>query len=87
MQIQPHLEWPCLWALKEASKIIKGFPGSLAGKESTSNAGDPSLITGSERSPGGGQGNLLQYSCLENPQEKKSMEGYSPWGLQRVGHD
>ena len=40
------------------------FPGSSAGKESTCNAGNPGLIPGSERSPGEGNGNPLQYSCL-----------------------
>ena len=39
-----------------------GFPGSLAGKEPACNAGDPSSIPGSERSPGEGTGNPLQYS-------------------------
>ena len=39
-----------------------GFPGSSAGKESTSNAGDPSSIPGSGRSSGEGIGYLLQYS-------------------------
>ena len=37
-------------------------------------------IPGSGRSPGGGHGNPLQYSCLENPHEQKSLVGYSPWG-------
>ena len=31
-------------------------------------------------SPGGGNGNLLQYSCLENPHGKRSLVGYIPWG-------
>ena len=39
-----------------------GFPDSSVGKESTCNAGDPSLIPGSGRSPGEGIGYLLQYS-------------------------
>ena len=39
-------------------------------KESTCNAGDPGLIPGPVRSPGGGHGNRLQYSCLENPMDK-----------------
>ena len=43
-----------------------GFPGGSNGKESAYNAGDPGLIPRSERSPGGGNGNSLQYSCLEN---------------------
>ena len=43
-----------------------GFPGSSVGKESTCNAGDPSLIPGSGRSAGEGIGYPLQYSGLEN---------------------
>ena len=44
-----------------------GFPGSSDGKASAYNAGDWSLIPGWGRSPGEGDGNPLQYSCLENP--------------------
>ena len=58
----------------------KGFPGGSDGKESTSNVGDLGLIPGLGRSPGGGHGNPLQYSCLENPHEQRSLTGYSPWG-------
>ena len=43
------------------------FPGGSDGKESACNAGDLALIPGLERSPGEGNGNLLQYSCLGNP--------------------
>ena len=32
------------------------------------------------RSPGGGHGNPLQYSCLDNPYGQRSLAGYSPWG-------
>ena len=42
------------------------FPGGSDGKASAYNAGDPGLIPGSGRSPGEGNGNPLQYSCLEN---------------------
>ena len=44
---------------------IWGFPGGSDGKESACNAGDPSLIPGSGRSPGEGNDSPLQYSCLE----------------------
>ena len=44
-----------------------GFPGGSDGKESTWNAGDPGSVPGLERFPAGGNGNPLQYSCLENP--------------------
>ena len=46
-----------------------GFPGSSDSKESTCNVGDLDLIPGSGRSPGGGHGNPLQYSRLENPMD------------------
>ena len=57
-----------------------GFPGGSVGKESAYNLGDLDLIPGSGRSPGGGHGNLLQYSSLENPHGQKSLVGYTPWG-------
>ena len=41
---------------------------------------DVGSIPGSGSSPGGGHGNPLQYSCLENPHRQKSLAGYSPWG-------
>ena len=46
-----------------------GFPGSSDGKESACSAGFPGLIPGSVRSPGEGNGNPLQYSCLEDPMD------------------
>ena len=63
-----------------------GFPGGVSGKEPACNAGDPSWIPGSGRSPGGGHGNPLQYSCLENHMEEGAC-GLQFIGLQRVGHD
>ena len=42
--------------------------------------GDLGLIPGLGRSPGGGYGNPLHYSCLENPHGQRSLAGYSPWG-------
>ena len=47
-----------------------GFPGGSDGKESACNVGDLGLIPGLGRSPGGGHGNSLQYSCLENPMDR-----------------
>ena len=55
------------------------FPGGSDAKESTCNAEDLGSIPGLGRSPGGGNGNLLQYSCLENPHGQKSLAGYSWW--------
>ena len=57
-----------------------GLPGSPAGKESTCNAGDLGWIHGLGRSPGGGQDNPLQYSCLENPHGQRSLVAYSSGG-------
>ena len=56
------------------------FPGGSEGKESVYNAGDLRLIPGLGRSPGGGHGHPLQFSCLENPQEQRSLPGSSPRG-------
>ena len=46
-----------------------GFPGGSDGKASACNAGDPGSIPGLGRSPGEGNGNPLQYSCMENPMD------------------
>ena len=53
-----------------------GFPGGSDGKASACNAGDPGSIPGSGRSPGEGNGNSLQYSCLEIP-----MDGGVWWAI------
>ena len=49
--------------------VVWGFPGGSEVKASASNAGDLGLIPGLGRSPGEGNGNPLQYSCLENPMD------------------
>ena len=65
-----------------------GFPCSSVGKESACNAGDLDLIPGLGKFPGEGNGNPLQYSCLENP-----MDGGAWWAAvcgvtkTEVGHD
>ena len=63
-----------------------GFPHSSVGKESDCNAGDPGSIPGLGRYPGEGNGNPLQYSCLENPMDREAW-----WatvnGITRVGHN
>ena len=46
-----------------------GFPGGSDGKASACNVGDPGSIPGLGRSPGEGNGNPLQHSCLENPMD------------------
>ena len=61
----------------------QGFPGGTRGKEAACQCRDirdAGLIPGSGRSPGGGHGNPLQYSYLENPRGQRSLVGYSPEG-------
>ena len=64
-------------------KLILKAPGDSDGKASACNTRDPGLILGLGRSPGEGNGNPLQYSCLENPRDG----GAWSMGSQRVGHD
>ena len=59
------------------------FPGGSDGKESACNAGDLGSVLRLGRSPGGGNGYSLQYSCLENPMER-SLVSSSPWGLKEL---
>ena len=70
----------------QKTKIVACFPGGAEVKASACNVGDLGSIPGSRRSPGEGNGNPLQYSCLENP-----MDGEAWWatvhGSQTVGHD
>ena len=56
-----------------------GFPGGSEVKVSASNVGDWRSIPGSRRSPGEGNGNPLQHSCLKS-HGRRSLIGYSPWG-------
>ena len=62
------------------------FPGGSDSKESACNAGDLGSIPGLGRSPGEGNGNPLQYYCLENPMDRGTWQAISPWGC-RVRHD
>ena len=60
--------------------VFLGFSGGSDSKVSACNAGNLSSIPGLGRSPGGGHGNPLHYSCLENSHGQRSLVGYSPWG-------
>ena len=66
-------EVQCYKILKNHYYVVynsaRDFPGGSDGKAFVYNAGDPGLIPGSGRSPGEGNGNPLQYSCLENPMD------------------
>ena len=57
------------------------FPGGSDGKVSVYNAGDLGSIPGSGRFPGEGNGNPLQYSCLENPTDGGA---WCPWGRKEL---
>ena len=68
-------------SLKWASQVVlvlKNLPASAG------DIRDVGLIPGSGRSPGGGNGNPLQYSCLENSMDRGAW--WAPWGYKRVGH-
>ena len=54
--------------------VVKNLPAAAG------DARDVGSIPGSGRCPGGGHGNPLEYSCLENPHGQRSLVGYSPWG-------
>ena len=56
--------------ISSALESIPGFPGSPDGKENACNAGDLGSIPGLGRSSGEGNGNPLQYSCLENSMDR-----------------
>ena len=69
--------------------LYMGFPDGSDGKESACNVGDPGLIPWLGRSPGEGNGYLLQYSCLENSMDrgawKATVHGVAK-SLTRLSH-
>ena len=75
------LAWRIPWTIQSM-----GFPHSSVGKESSCSAGDAGLIPGSGRVPGGGHGNPLQYSCLENPKDRGAWQA-TFHGVSRIGYD
>ena len=66
------------------SNIPLGLLPWLSGKNTAYNAGDLGLIPGSRRSPGGRNGNPLQYSCLEKSHGQRSLVDHSPWGFKKL---
>ena len=64
-----------------------GLPGGSVVKNLPATAGDMGLIPGLERSPGEGNGNPFQYSCLGNPMNRGAWWAVHPWSYKRVGHD
>ena len=57
---------------KQPSTVNQGFPDGSDGKESACSMGDLGSVPGLRRSPGEGNDNPLQYSCLENPMDRGS---------------
>ena len=68
-------------------QTLWNFLGGSNGKVSAYSAGDPGSIPGWGRSLGEGNGNPLQYSCLENPHGQRSLVGLQSMVSQRVRHD
>ena len=58
----------------QVALLVKNLPANAG------DLADAGLTPGSGRSPGGGHGNPLQYSSLDNPRGQRILEGYSPWG-------
>ena len=71
-----HLSLGFLNCLSDLSEVwhVKGFPGGSVTKNPPVNAGDADSIPGWIRSHGGGNGNSLQYSCLENPMDREAWQ-------------
>ena len=65
---------------------VQGYPHSSVGTEPACSAGDPGSIPRLGRSPGEGNGNPLQYPCLENPMDRGAWQA-TVLGVTRVGHD
>ena len=71
----------------KATLSSRGFPCGSDSKASACNAGDPGSVPGSGRFPGEGNGNSLQYSCLENPTDRVAWLATVPKGHKRGGHN
>ena len=59
---------------EQLMNMMRGFPGGTSGKESACNVGDPGLISQLGKSIKGGNGNPLQYSCLENSMSRGAWQ-------------
>ena len=69
----------CCNKIPQTRGINGTVPGGSVVKNPPANAGDSGSIPGLVRSPGGGHGNPLQYSCPENRTDRGTLAGYSPW--------
>ena len=80
LQLLPNRSFSIQWESHFFLIEVYWCPWWLSSKESTCNAGDPRLIPGLGRFPEEGNGNPLQYSCLENPMDRGAYWWASPWG-------
>ena len=89
-EVDVFLEFPCFlhnpttFTIWSPVPLCLSFPGGSDGKEFACNAGDLDSIPRSGRFPGEGNGDPLQYSCLENPHGQRSPVGYSPWARKEL---
>ena len=81
MQLPPKTAFPFVLVFY----CYGGFPDGSDSKELACSAGDPGSIPGSGRSPGEGNGNPLQYSCLEYSMDRGAWEATSPWVHKELG--
>ena len=86
LTVQIFCQWIDVCFLIHFLGLSLGFSRSSVGKESASNAGDLGSSPESGRSPGKGNGNPLQYSCLENPMDRGAWQA-TVHGVSRVRHD
>ena len=86
-ELRPHMLHSLAKKKKKPNALfLYPFPCSSVSKASACNAGDLGSIPGSGSSPGEGNGNLLHYSCLENPMNRGTWRLYSSWDA-RVRND
>ena len=90
--IQRGIWWAMVLGVTKSNTdpMFLGFPGGASDKEPSANSGDINYagsILGWRRSPGEGNGNSLQCSCLGNPMDRRAWVAFSPWNLKRVRHN
>ena len=86
-QSQTQLKLLSSSSSSSSSKKRKGFPGGASGKEpayESKRRKRPGFDPWVGKTPAGGHGNSLQYSCLENPHGQRSLAGYSPWDCKEL---
>ena len=72
--------WAAIYGLHRVGHDWSNLAAAAVGNESAGNVGEPGSNSGLGRSPGEGNGNPLQYSCLENSMDRRAQWGYCPCG-------